>query len=103
MVPKAYRIYVGARNTANHTFLPADERLVRQTLARYFKGWTIQSARGIWEGVEELTQVITLVDHTDNHAINSGKTPLESCVAQLKNDLKQAAIMVESGGDVSLL
>jgi hypothetical protein len=102
-VAKSYRIYVGARNTPNHSFLPKDEAILRATLGRYFKGWTIQSAEGIWEGKAEETRIITLVDGPSTRTEKAGHTPFESCVNQLKNDLKQLAIMVEVGGTVSFL
>lgn len=102
-VPQSYRIFVGARNTPNHSFLPNDEKILRATLGRYFKGWTIHKAEGIWEGVAEESRVVTVVDAPNNHTKDAGKTPFESCVKQLKNDLKQLAIMVETGGTVSFL
>lgn len=102
-VPKSYRIFVGARNNPNHTFLPRDENILRSTLGRYYKGWTIQSAEGIWEGKAEETRIVTLVDAPSTRTDKAGKTPFESCVNQLKNDLKQLAIMIEAGGTVSFL
>lgn len=103
MTPKAYRIFVGARNTQNHSILPGDDAIIRRTLGRYFNGWTIQKAEGIWEDVPEETRLIHVVAHKDNYTAVAGKKPFESCIAQLKNDMKQHAIMVEEGGTVSFL
>lgn len=101
MPASVHRIYLGARNTPNHTFLPKDDALLQKTLSRYFRGWTIQNAQGFWEGTAEETRVVTVVDGPENHASGAGQTPFESCGNQLKNDFRQAAVMIERGGTAS--
>ena len=103
MPAKAYRIFVGARNTPNHTFLDKDEKIIRNTVNRYFKGWTIENAEGSWDGQEEQTRIITVVDSAARETWAAGSRPVEAFAAQLKNDLKQAAVMVETGGYISIL
>jgi hypothetical protein len=103
MPAKIYRIYVGARNKPERTILDDDDKIIRKTMKRYFKGWTIQEAEGIWDGAEEETRIIGVTADPTNYAIGAGRTPLKSCVAQLKNDMKQMAIMVEAGGLISML
>jgi hypothetical protein len=103
MPAKAFRIYVGARNTPRHTILPKDDDIILKTLSRYFTGWTIAVADGYYAGTKEESRIITVVVDASNFAAGAGKSPFESCVAQLKNDLKQLSIMVEAGRNVSFL
>jgi hypothetical protein len=57
---------------------------------------------GSWDGVSEESKVITVT--TDPSAIQptAGKKPVEACAMQLKGTLKQAAVMLEEGGLVTL-
>lgn len=117
MIPKLYRIFLGARNTPNHTFESGDEQVITNVLSRYFKGWTIVNSVGIWEGTEEQSKIISVVvsktalieereikDPTTgkSHFQSPGKTPVEACAKQLKQHFGQGAVMVEEGGSVSL-
>jgi hypothetical protein len=61
MPAKAFRIYVGARNTPRHTILPKDDDIILKTLSRYFTGWTIAVAD---EANAALTCVVRLLPVT---------------------------------------
>src|ERR1017187_8763736 len=103
MPSTAWRIYVGARNTSNRTFLPNDDRTIKNILDRYFKGWTLQEAKGSWDGKTEESRIITVTDDPTRVAVGAGSSPIESCAAQIKGHLAQTAVMYERGGTVSIL
>ena len=98
---KIYRIYLGARNTPRHAITSGDDAIITNVLRRYFKGWTLTSTQGIWDGTEEESKVITVVVGNDSLTATAGSTPVESCAKQLKQHFSQYAVMVEAGGNAS--
>jgi hypothetical protein len=91
-----HRIYIGARNTDHHKFLPNDENRVNGILKKYVKGWTITKSEGYWGTQSEETWIITVVQSPQNQTgYGSGLT---SAVGEIASFLGQYAIMWESNG-----
>ncbi|MFA6962732.1 MAG: hypothetical protein WC205_18395 [Opitutaceae bacterium] len=100
---RVYRLYVGARNTANRTFSPRDIEVMEAVLNRYFMGWTCVSSTGCWNGKTEESRIITVTTDGIQQGQLVGKTPIQSCANQLMGHFKQDAVMLEEGGNVSIL
>src|SRR5690554_4915097 len=96
---KAYRIYVGARNTQNHTFTTRDSDILQSIVSQYFSGWTIVESIGYWDGSVESSRIITVFTSSST---GYSKSPVEACASQLRGNLKQYAVAVEEGGLVSI-
>jgi hypothetical protein len=99
-INRAYRIYIGSRNTPNHSFTTRDNDIIAKTVSRYFRGWTIADATGFWENQVECSKVITVTTGATTN--DAGDNPVVACANQLCHHFKQYAVMVEEGGVVSL-
>jgi len=91
-----HHIYIGARNTPLHKFLPNDEIRVVDTLKKYLMGWTITMGRGFWEDTFEETMILTVLQSPDNKRKDGNG--LTSAVGEIASVLKQYSIMWESNG-----
>lgn len=77
----AYRIYLGARNSARRRFSPDDVARVERVLDEFFQGWTTTRASGSWLGRTEETLILTV---TTRGLRDESATPLatiEACAA----------------------
>lgn len=91
-----HRVYIGARNTPSHKFLPRDEIEIARILKKYLREWTLADATGYWNGVAEETLILTVVESPQTQTgYGNG---LVSAMGEIPSFLKQYAILWESKG-----
>ncbi|MES2309734.1 MAG: hypothetical protein V4507_12835 [Verrucomicrobiota bacterium] len=92
---KAYRIYLGARNSMNHRFDSHDLNILTSILNHHFEGWSIYDSLGTWQGQQEEGKVITIF--IDSGASSIPK-PIRSCMEDLLKAFNQYTLFIEEGG-----
>ena len=91
-----HRVYIGARDTPGHKFLPNDENRIKKILKKYLRGWTITKSEGYWGGKAEETIILTVVESPQTRTgYGNG---LASAKGEIASFLSQYAILWESNG-----
>lgn len=76
---KTLELFIGANNKTHKV----ERELLIATLAKYHEGFTVQPAKGYWQGMSE--DSVTVIIHDDEQLIRN-------TVQRLKQVLKQDAI-----------
>lgn len=86
------RLYLGGDNSkAGERFSAAD---VRRVIDRYFTGYTMIQAEGIWKGGVEQTWIIEVAGHDEVEQLHNVDSAISKLIVALKESFNQESIGV---------
>lgn len=84
-----YQLYIGLnKNTRGKWSKRKASKIIAKITSKYFSGFTMQNAVGFWQGKQEKTIILTIINENKVDFI------IETIIQTLKKQLKQDSIML---------
>jgi hypothetical protein len=89
------RLYLGGDNSNGGARFPVED--VRRVVDRYFLGYTLLQAEGVWRGGTEQTWIIEVAGNEDVEKLHTDDSPIRLLIEALKEQFSQESIGVGTG------
>lgn len=89
------RLYLGGDNSNQGTRFPAED--VRHVVDRYFTGYTLIQAEGVWKGGVEQTWIIEVAGGAEVEQLHTEDSAIHNLIVALKEKFNQGSIGVGTG------